>query len=64
MVSRSPLLFLQRKEILGTFRPSPRFAPSDLLVNKYPIGQTLGVARLAEGDPPPLRATMKEWAPS
>lgn len=63
MVSRSPLHFLQRKELVPTVRPRPRFAPDGLLIHQYDTGNTVAKSRLAEGDPAPDRADFRDWAP-
>ncbi len=63
MVSRSPKAYMQRKGIVPTFLPGPRFSPCGLLVHQYPTGPTLEKASLAEGNPPPDRAVLKPWPP-
>jgi hypothetical protein len=63
MVSRSPLRFLQRKELVQTFRQRPRFDPDGLLVHQYDTGFSVEKSRLAEGDPPPDRADFRDWSP-
>lgn len=63
MVSRSPLRFLQRKGLVQTFRPRPRFDPDGLLVHQYDTGFTVEKSIRAEGDPPPDRPDFYDWSP-
>ena len=63
MASRDPLFYRRRKGRAPTppaFRS--RFDPCGLLVNRYPTGDTVAKARLAEGgEDAPDRAILFSW---
>ena len=62
-VSRNPTFFLERKGLAEFNTVGPRLNPMDLLVHQYPTGNTFCKRQLAEGDPPPDRVDIRDWAP-
>jgi hypothetical protein len=62
-VSRSPMLYLNRKGLRPASGLGPRFTTDRLLIHRYETGSTECKAQLAEGDPPPDRAGIFPWPP-
>ena len=65
MPSRNPFPFQHRSLLSPLLWPSPRFAPSELLIHQYPDpdGKSKGELIAGEGDPPPDRVILNDWSP-